>query len=135
MKVCGKCGENKDPNEFYRHPRMADGHLRFCKVCVRARVANHRAKNLASVRAYDRERAKRPRRLAFNAENARRWRKENPEKYRAHTVLNNAVRDGKVRKSPCEVCGSEKAHGHHHDYSKPFDVRWLCAAHHQEQHH
>jgi hypothetical protein len=38
------------------------------------------------------------------------------------------VRSGKLKKSnKCEVCGEKgKLHGHHDDYSKPYEVRWLC---------
>jgi hypothetical protein len=32
------------------------------------------------------------------------------------------------------VCGSSNAFGHHEDYSKRFDVAWLCATHHSMLH-
>ena len=32
---------------------------------------------------------------------------------------------------PCEACGSvERVEMAHHDYRRPFDVRWLCKRHH-----
>lgn len=40
---------------------------------------------------------------------------------------------GKLIPKPCEVCG-EKAQKHHDDYSKPLEVRWFCARHHQRHH-
>ena len=58
-----------------------------------------------------------------------------PEKYVAHYTLTNAVRDGRIHRGPCEVCGTtRRVHGHHDDYSKPLDVRWLCVRHHLELH-
>jgi ribosomal protein S27AE len=62
------------------------------------------------------------------------WAARNPEKRQATWTLNNAVRDGKITKEPCEVCGEAKVEAHHDDYSKPLDVRWLCLAHHGQQH-
>jgi hypothetical protein len=55
----------------------------------------------------------------------------------ARTVFHAALRRGKiVRPEACERCGDKLGrsrlgrsliHGHHHDYSKPLDVEWLCA--------
>lgn len=59
---------------------------------------------------------------------------EGKRKKRARGALNDAIRSGRMERQPCEVCGAEKAHGHHDDYNKPYDVRWLCAAHHAEVH-
>jgi len=44
-----------------------------------------------------------------------------------------ALRAGKIKRQPCEVCGG-KAEGHHTDYSKPLDVKWLCRTHHRAAH-
>ena len=52
---------------------------------------------------------------------------------RAHRLLETAVRNGVVIPRGCEVCGKE-ASGHHDDYNKPLDVRWLCKQHHFEWH-
>lgn len=53
------------------------------------------------------------------------WRKKHPEKARAHSILNAAVRAKKITKTPCK-CGKLKVEGHHEDYSKPLEVIWLC---------
>ena len=58
-----------------------------------------------------------------------------PHKRVAVIMVNNAVRDGRLAKLPCEVCGTTKrVQGHHDDYSKPLDVVWLCPKHHAERH-
>jgi predicted Fe-S protein YdhL (DUF1289 family) len=64
----------------------------------------------------------------------RKYRAEHPEKRRAHSILQEAVAAGRVQRGLCEVCGAEKTHGHHDDYSKPLEVRWLCHKHHMELH-
>lgn len=49
-------------------------------------------------------------------------------------AIAHAVEDGKIVRPPCEVCGVPNAEAHHVDYSRPFDVRWLCRTHHMELH-
>lgn len=48
--------------------------------------------------------------------------------------VKKAITRGVLVPQPCEVCGQEKAHAHHDDYSKPLKVRWLCRKHHQQHH-
>lgn len=62
------------------------------------------------------------------------WRKRHPKRYWAHLALNNALRMGIIEREPCEVCGAEKVDGHHPDYNRPLDVRWLCRRHHSQLH-
>ncbi len=39
------------------------------------------------------------------------------------------------KKTTCDACGSEKnVQAHHPDYSKPFDVDWLCSRCHSNNH-
>lgn len=133
MKKCFKCGAEKALHDFYKHKRMADGHLNKCKECAKADVKKHRREN-DSVRAYDKERYQRPERKKKAAETVRAWRSKNPDGYRAHSAVSNAIRNGSLDRKPCEICGCKKSHAHHEDYSKPLDVRWLCALHHHRHH-
>jgi hypothetical protein len=61
-----------------------------------------------------------------------RYREENPEKYQARTVVNNAIRDGKLVRQNC-WCG-KIGQAHHEDYTQPLEVQWLCRKHHAELH-
>lgn len=66
---------------------------------------------------------------------ARRNLPEEQIKIIARTQVRKAIASGKLTKKPCEVCGATyRIHAHHDDYSKPSDVRWLCALHHSEHH-
>jgi len=55
----------------------------------------------------------------------RKWRNNNPEKYKAHRIVQEAIRLGVLVKQPC-ICGEKDSLGHHPDYSKPLEVVWLC---------
>jgi hypothetical protein len=53
----------------------------------------------------------------------------------AGSRVHYALRIGLLVRQPCEVCGATKhIHGHHDDYDKPLEVRWLCAKHHAAWH-
>lgn len=96
----------------------------------RADYHRHQEERRVAQRAY---RATEGGKAAVRAASAT-WAERNPEKRKAQWAVNNAVRDGKLSKAPCEVCGEEEVDGHHDDYSKPLEVRWLCRVHHQAAH-
>jgi hypothetical protein len=138
MRTCRVCSKEKQEADFYAC-RAKDGkehRMRVCVGCYNAKGRERRMARIEEVREYDRKRAKttawRIRSKALNES----WKKRNPDKARAHNYLHFAVRVGMVVRRPCEVCGSsEHVHAHHDDYSKPIEVRWLCAAHHSQVHH
>lgn len=69
-----------------------------------------------------------------------RWREANPIADWAHSAFKAAVRRGLIQRQPCEICGAVHGragaviHGHHDDYQRPMDVRWLCHLHHRQVH-
>lgn len=150
MKICFKCGTEKPLTQFYKHSKMADGHLGKCKACTKADSKRNRSENIDEHRARDRARHwGDPERRSYSNAKSREWREKNPERHaehqkswamrnpekrKAHHAVSNAVRDGRLERGMCEVCGCADVQAHHDDYSKPLDVRWLCIAHHNEAH-
>jgi hypothetical protein len=123
MKKCKKCGEEKEESTFYKSRND-------CKECVKKMVRANRLAKIDYYREYDRARGNRQ-----PSSYLKDYRERNPNKYRAHNIVNNSIRDGKLFAEPCCVCGSTvSVHAHHDDYSKPLNVRWLCAAHHKQWH-
>ena len=79
-------------------------------------------------------------------ESSRRYRAEHKEELKqykidkegdwgdAHYQTHLAVRYGRLKRQPCEICGDSNSQAHHDDYNKPLAVRWLCQKHHSEWH-
>ncbi len=64
-----------------------------------------------------------------------RWGKRRRDiKVVARTMTNQAIRWGFIKRKPCEVCGSANSHVHHRDYTKPYDIQFLCGSHHKQEH-
>lgn len=141
LKTCFKCLIEKPIVEFYKHSRMADGHLNKCKECTKSDTSNNRANNSEYYREYDRKRGVLPHRKDANKERSKRPdyrakaiikqrenRKRNARVAKARHALTNAVMRGIVeRPAACWWCGStERVQGHHADYSNPLGVTWLC---------
>jgi hypothetical protein len=78
----------------------------------------------------------RPEFKASEAQRMARRRLAEPEKYAARTLLRYALRRGQItRPTSCEDCGITcKPNGHHDDYTKPLEVKWLCAHCHVAEH-
>ena len=145
MRQCRTCGESKPLMDFYSN---TNGSLDCdCKPCRCAKVRANRLVRVEQYRDYERGRANLPHRVALREAYAatpegkakgsrakRAYIERNPIKRAAVTAVGNAIRDGRIARQPCEVCGATKAQAHHDDYGKPLDVRWLCANHHTEWH-
>jgi hypothetical protein len=134
MKKCSQCGKVKRLGDFGVRAASVDGRTAACLECLRirdkARYPKERGVRLERMRVYAAGEGK----DKCNAAK-KRWQASNQDKRAAHVILNNALRSGKVKRQPCEVCGDIKAEAHHDDYSKPLDVRWLCDRDHKAHHH
>lgn len=134
QKICFKCKETKAIAEFYKHPKMSDGHLNKCKECNKADVLKHRLENIEKIRQYDRDRAKRPERMKAKAEINKIWLSEDKRRKKAHSAVYSAVKSGRLIRQLCCRCGEQKTVAHHEDYDKPLDVVWLCQPCHKQRH-
>ena len=61
-------------------------------------------------------------------------RARNPQKRIARQKIRQLIFDGKLERGSCVICGAINAQAHHEDYSKPFEIHWLCPKHHTEAH-
>lgn len=119
-KQCSKCKELKGAEQFSRKGGGRVGTRSICRRC-----------NSAGAHEWNKQNP--------GVANGRieRWRKENREKFLVSKGTRKALKEGIITKSnACEACGRDDArlHGHHDDYSKPLEVRWLCASCHQAHH-
>ena len=125
---CSICKRERAPVEFYRRMNSR------CKDCHKAAMKRLRLTDPA-VQKRERDRAKKPHRVAMASANTAKWRAAHPDAYKAQNAVNNAVRDGKLKRDPCAICGTtSRVHAHHQDYSKPLEVKWLCAKCHHRLH-
>jgi len=136
LKKCKKCGKEKAPEMFYDHYQTKDGRMGKCKECARSDAIKNRNANIDRVRAYDRKRGKLPHRIKANIERSKKRWKDNPYIGQSHSKVRQAIKSGiLVRPEKCSCCGNKaRVVGHHHDYSKPLDVAWLCHPCHRQLH-
>lgn len=120
-RVCIKCGLSKPDTEFHKSSHDPNEFRGACKLCYKDQCRRY-AKTAAG-------------KLSKGKTNTKQ-RVDKPVKYKARYTLTNAVRDGKIMKpKDCERCGKGgQIDGHHHDYSKPLDVNWLCVPCHNQEH-
>ena len=130
MKKCFKCDSVLPLDKFYKHKQMKDGHLNKCKLCAKSDSTKNRGGNLEKIRKYDRDRGNRQ-----SSDYLKSYRAKYPNKYKAHSKVNNEVRKGNLFPLPCEICfNTQDLHAHHDDYLKPLNIRWLCSKHHSQWH-
>lgn len=116
FKQCTMCGSVKSIDEFHKWSRSVDGRTQQCAVC------RSQYKHAASTKAWKARNQDRVRQHAIK------YKQHNRTKMRARQAILNRVHRGTlVRPTTCSKCGTVAAtEAHHHDYSKPLDVQWLC---------
>lgn len=135
-KRCSACGVVKPLDEFPGDKKCRDGYRGQCCACRRVLMRAWRLAKLATRREYDRRRYhESPERREGQRISSLKSKQRYPDKTRARNAVSNAIRDGRLERQACEVCGAPRAQAHHDDYSRPLDVRWLCRDHHEQYHH
>ena len=133
IQKCKECLEEKELLEFYSHPKWKNWVLWRCKQCIK--IWRKSEKERAMARNIDKKRI-RPDWYQLKA--SQKFRKENPEKYRAHRLVNNYFKYSKASKpTHCFSCDilAKPIELHHNDYTKPNEVFPLCSLCHSGVHY
>lgn len=143
-KQCFKCGRVLALTEFYKHPQMADGHFNKCKQCSRKDNVENRNNKREYYIQYDKNRANTPERAKAREEyrktdkgkkaiynSVKNYRAKHPERQKIYRDCLKKLDNPHI----CSNCGSDiLVEAHHNDYSKPFEVVWLCRKCHRNWH-
>tara|TARA_Y100000310_G_C20595422_1_gene770254 strand:- start:271 stop:963 length:693 start_codon:yes stop_codon:yes gene_type:complete len=87
MKVCKKCGIEKEIKKFYKHKQMPDGHLNICKECTKNRIKknyyDNRKEKLEYAKKYTKENREKVKQYKkdYHSKNKERLRKEYKKYY------------------------------------------------------
>ncbi len=145
MKMCTNCGQEKALPEFHKNASGAGGRHSQCKDCKALYSKGYHRKHRDAINAKARARweghpgkYREQMRVRYrrNADVLNARSRAYSKNHKEGKVARDAVRRSKASAQPCEICGTtEIIHGHHEDYAKPLEVRWLCARHHRRLHH
>lgn len=137
FKRCGTCKQTRSPLEFPRHNGAKDGRRNSCRACLLSGRYQPYIEP-PSVRALRKARESKPKWQRSHRKALQRHAERNPVQAAAQRALKAAVRAGRIdRAETCQVAGcSSRLHieAHHHDYARPLEVLWCCAAHHRQGH-
>ena len=139
--LCTWCSSLKPEKEFVKRiakEPYSQKNVRCCRDCNRAKNKDryhgspeiHRKQAEAtrrwSIRNKDKVRA-----------SHKRYEARNDVKRKAKQQVRTAVKNGRLERLPCAICGTkQEIHGHHDSYEPEnwLDVRWLCRDHHKAWH-
>lgn len=149
-KACTKCKVVKSTSEFEKFidrrthtPRLVVRAV--CLVCLRRQQNEYYRKHAQRIGLYVKKRRllglmkKHSYKKSSKARQSERKSKvkaamANPLKARCKWNTKHYIRKGWLKKQPCQICNEQKTHAHHSDYNRPWDVQWLCSAHHRAWH-
>jgi len=133
-KTCYICKSEKPAAAFSKNRSKYDGLPSQCKDCDSAKSREYHSLHKRPIRISKRIYARSERGKKLISEGNKRYNANRPERRIARRRINNGIRDGKIVKQPCLLCGAPKTEAHHIDYSRPLEVLWLCPEHHRAVH-
>lgn len=133
-KKCFKCGVLLNVSCFYKHSGMKDGTLNKCKECCKIDVRQNYEKNTEYYKQYYKIRMSTPDIYNKHLESGRKYQKKYPWKRRIRVMSYRLLLSGKIKRNPCEKCGSNESQMHHFGYECPYNITWFCKKHHEEWH-
>lgn len=132
IKFCNKCKIEKYASEFYHRKSAKDGLFTICKACTddyNNQESVKRKRLIADKKYRQRADVKRARRKRVAL-----YRDANIDKFRARELFQKRVQRGAITRLPCQFCCAPSTAGHHHDYSKPLVIVWVCDSCHNRIH-
>lgn len=148
--TCNMCGQTKPETDFYVHQAAPTGRQTRCKGCWKISHSRSLEEKRATEEGRKKRSAWRRTRTLTDAavererRHSRKFATEHPEKVSAQRMVRRALSSGKLtRPDKCGHCGQPSIpfrdgrpsiQAHHHDYSKPLDVMWLCVDCHAREH-
>jgi len=120
-KICPSCKVMKPLEAYYIVPNATHRRSTLCMPCEREYKHTYSLTDGGTI---------------VKRRTAKKMKQKYPEKHSARAKLRYAVKTGKIIKPvECENCSNVlPLHGHHEDYDKPLDVKWLCTICHLDAH-
>jgi hypothetical protein len=125
-------------SEFHKAKGSKGGLQSYCKQCIFEYHAEYLPKNRDKQAVWERkyrEKLKDGRRLKGHDA---KYNARQKSKRKAQRILLKAIKSGTIIKADecimpdCDC--TENIEGHHHDYSRPLEVLWLCCSCHMTYH-
>lgn len=125
-KKCFKCGRVLPIDQFYKHPKMADGHLNKCKECTKKDVHRDYEKKSQDEAWMEKERARGREKYERLSYSSKPW---NNKTRTINPLEPNTAKD--LKRKGIDTKGKE---AHHWNYNEPKSVFLLSKKAHKRIH-
>lgn len=133
-KVCRICKKEKPKSEFRIEWGNKDKLNNACMPCYdgnrRAQYQKNPVPHAESVKKWREQNKEKDR--AFRNKYSKKFKEANPLIVAAWGHTTYAIKTGRLKKTPCEICNNPKVEAHHpsHKQEHWLNVQFLCALHH-----